>query len=164
MYYATVPLLSHSTSLTSQYSTDQNVRHRSSFRRLKFIRQAKFGLKKITLNTGCLSWKQKHTNESVHLDCEQVNSMFMHRNGKDRQVATHAGMISKGSFSKQSSWFYEWRVSSFGKPLHHALVRNKTAAYASRDWYTERGLPYFTKQSLAFPETSRAKVKITWWF
>lgn len=84
----------------------------------------------------------------------------MQRNGKDRPVVTHMGNNLEGLFLNQPSRFHEQRVSSFGKPLlHHALVKNKPAAYASRDWRIEKGLPYLTEQSLAFPETSISTAK-----
>lgn len=73
----------------------------------------------------------------VCLDCQphkQIQTTFMQRNEKDRPVVTHTGNNLEGLFLNQPSRFHEQKVSSFGKPLlHHALVKNKPAAYASRD-------------------------------
>lgn len=134
------------------------MRHWSSFRRLRFIHGAKFGLKKSpwtsfvrsenkSTRMEAYSWVTGHTNKPNPCSCTRMG---------ERPVVAHAGSSSEGSFSSQPAWFHEQGGSSFGKPsLHHALVRNRTAAYASGDWHIERGLPYFPEQQLDFLKTSQ---------
>lgn len=137
----------------------QCVSHCSHFRRLESYPLSKVWFK-IILNIDGSAWKQKHTNKSAfQLSATQVNPNNVHaEEWKGRPVVTHMRNNLEGLFLNQPPKFHEQWVSSFGKPLlHHALVKNKPAAYASSDWHIEKGLPYLTEQLLAFPETSKVK-------